>query len=73
MPCLLTGDLSEDTAIAAARNAGIALLGLSGLYVERPPQPGFLMGFAAYTPDELERAVDALERCLLPAAAPEFS
>ncbi|BCG26070.1 transcriptional regulator [Pseudomonas tohonis] len=66
MPCLLTGDLSEDTAIAAARNAGIALLGLSGLYVERPPQPGFLMGFAAYTPDELERAVDALERCLLP-------
>lgn len=66
MPCLLTGDLPEATAVAAARHAGIDLLGLSGLYVERPAQPGFLMGFAAYTPEELKRAVTTLERCLLP-------
>lgn len=64
MPCLLTGDLPEATAVTAARNTGIELLGLSGLYVERPAQPGFLMGFAAYTPEELTRAVATLERCL---------
>ncbi|MEE9102568.1 PLP-dependent aminotransferase family protein [Pseudomonas nitroreducens] len=64
MPCLLSTALEEDVVIAAARGARIELLGLSGLYVARPPQPGFLMGFAAYTPDELERAVDGLARCL---------
>lgn len=64
MPCLLSAALEESTAIAAARGAGIELLGLSGLYVTRPPQPGFLMGFAAYTTDELERAVDGLARSL---------
>lgn len=72
MPCLLTGDLPESNAVAAARNAGIELLGLSGLYVERPAQPGFLMGFAAYTPEELTRAVATLERCLGAASRRRF-
>lgn len=64
MPCLLQGELTETVATTAARSAGIELLGLTGLYLTRPPEPGFLMGFAAYTPQELQRAVDALQHSL---------
>ena len=72
MPCLLSGEMTERAVLGAARTAGIELLGLSGLFVTRPPQPGFLMGFAAYTPQELQRAVDDLARGLemLKPAAP---
>ncbi|MNF77155.1 HTH-type transcriptional regulatory protein GabR [compost metagenome] len=64
MPCLLTGVVEEGRAVAAARNAGIELTGLSGLHVASPPIPGFLMGFAAYTPDELRTAVGTLAKTL---------
>ena len=57
MACMLTCDLSERAAIDAARRVGVELLGLSGLYASGRGQPGFLMGFAAYTPAELEAAV----------------
>ncbi|OWP49798.1 PLP-dependent aminotransferase family protein [Pseudomonas nitroreducens] len=72
MPCLLSGEMTERAVLGAARTAGIELLGLSELFVTRPPQPGFLMGFAAYTPQELQRAVDDLARGLemLKPAAP---
>ena len=69
MPCLLTGRLTEHAALAAARGAGIALLGLSTLHHAEPGPPGFLMGFAAYTPEEIETAVLKLATALREAAA----
>ncbi|MDP9588745.1 UNVERIFIED_ORG: GntR family transcriptional regulator/MocR family aminotransferase [Shinella zoogloeoides] len=60
MPCLLTGNLSERTAIDAGRRVGIELLGLSALYATSDTRAGFLMGFAAYTPTEIEHSVKKL-------------
>ncbi|MBK3801773.1 aminotransferase class I/II-fold pyridoxal phosphate-dependent enzyme [Azospirillum brasilense] len=70
MPCLLTGDLTERAAIDAARRAGIELLGLSALHAVGDGKAGFLMGFAAYTPFEIETAVRKLERALRTVATP---
>ncbi|MDZ3832618.1 MAG: PLP-dependent aminotransferase family protein [Sphingopyxis sp.] len=64
MPCLLTGDLSESRAIDAAQRVGIELLGLSGLHAADGGKAGFLMGFAAYTPLEIETAVRKLKSAL---------
>jgi GntR family transcriptional regulator/MocR family aminotransferase len=60
MPCVLTCDLPERAAIDAARRAGIELLGLSALHVTGDGKAGFLMGFAAYTPAEIQIAVRKL-------------
>ena len=60
MPCTLTGALSESVAVDTARRAGIELLGLSALHALGTPAPGLLMGFAAYTPAEIETAVHKL-------------
>ena len=60
MPCLLTGALSEHAAIEAGRRVGIELLGLSALHASNTAEAGVLMGFAAYTPGEIEIAVKAL-------------
>lgn len=60
MPCILTCDLSERAAIDAGRRVGIELFGLSGLHASENAKAGFLMGFAAYTPEELEMAVKKL-------------
>lgn len=57
MPCVLTCDIEERDAIHAARRAGIDLMGLSALHATERAKPGFLMGFAAYTPAELEVAI----------------
>lgn len=64
MPCVLTCDLSERTAIDAARAVGIELLGLSALHAAGDGKAGFLMGFAAYTPAEIESAVKKLAQAL---------
>ncbi len=64
MPCLLHPGLSERAAIDAARRAGIALLGLSSLYAAGDGKPGFLMGFAAYAPNEIDGAVRTLANAL---------
>ncbi|MDU0339342.1 MocR-like pyridoxine biosynthesis transcription factor PdxR [Bosea rubneri] len=64
MPCLLHPGLSERAAVDAARRAGIALLGLSSLHAAGHGQPGFLMGFAAYAPNEIEAAVSKLATAL---------
>lgn len=64
MPCVLTGGLSERAVIDAARRAGIELLGLSALHASGSGEAGFLMGFAAYTPLEIEIAVKTLETAL---------
>ncbi len=64
MPCVLTCDLCEHTAIDAARHVGVDVLGLSALHAAGNGKAGFLMGFAAYTPAELELAAGKLARAL---------
>lgn len=70
MPCVLTCDLPERAAIDAARRVGIELLGLSALHASGDGTAGFLMGFAAYTPDELELAVRKLADALKTVKSP---
>jgi GntR family transcriptional regulator/MocR family aminotransferase len=60
MPCIFTRAIPESEAIAAARRAGIDLLGLSALHASPPHATGFLMGFAAHAPHEMETAVEKL-------------
>lgn len=62
MPCLLTCDMSEQMVLEAARRSKIELLGLSALHATGEGEAGFLLGFAAYTPIELEIAVRKLEK-----------
>ncbi|MDD2179672.1 PLP-dependent aminotransferase family protein [Acidovorax sp. D2M1] len=57
MPCRLIRDIPEPEAVGAAQRAGIDLLGLTPLHASGACRPGFLMGFAAYAPKELEIAV----------------
>ncbi|WDZ80684.1 PLP-dependent aminotransferase family protein (plasmid) [Ensifer adhaerens] len=57
MSCVLTCNMPERTAIDVARRAGIEIMGLSALHANGEPKAGFLMGFAAYTPNEIEGAV----------------
>lgn len=64
MPCVLTCDISERAAIDAARRVGVEMLGLSALHAAGHGKAGFLMGFAAYTPVELEVAVRKLANAL---------
>lgn len=66
MPCVLTGALSERAVIDAGRRVGIDLLGLSALHAtgDGNGDAGVLVGFAAYTPEELESAVKALATAL---------
>ncbi|MGF6175093.1 GntR family transcriptional regulator/MocR family aminotransferase [Ensifer sp. 4252] len=64
MPCVLTCDIAEHTAVDAARRVGIELLGLSALHHSGDGKAGFLMGFAAYTPLEIEIAVKKLADAL---------
>jgi len=62
MPCLLTCDIYEHVVLEAARRSEIELLGLSALHATGEGKAGFLLGFAAYTPMELESAVRKLEK-----------
>lgn len=62
MPCLLTCDISEQAFLEAARRSEIELLGLSAHHATGEGKVGFLLGFAAYTPIELEIAVRKLEK-----------
>lgn len=64
MPCVLTGGISERAAVDAARRVGVELLGLSALNAAGDGESGFLMGFAAYTPLEIEGAVKKLANAL---------
>lgn len=60
MPCFLRAGIDEAQALTAAQRAGIELLGLGPLSGSGGGRPGFLMGFAAYTPDEMEKAARTL-------------
>ncbi|VFR54300.1 Transcriptional regulator, GntR family domain / Aspartate aminotransferase [plant metagenome] len=60
MPCVFIRDISEGKALEAGRRAGIDLMGLTALHAAGRRKAGFLMGFAAYAPHELETAVKKL-------------
>ena len=64
MPCVFVRDIPEREAIDTARRAGIDLLGLTPLHASSKHKAGFLMGFAAYAPKELEIAVKELANVL---------
>ena len=64
MSCVLLRDIPEQAVIDKARRAGIDLFGLSALYAHEAGKRGFVMGFAAYTPLELEAAVRKLAEVL---------
>ncbi|SBW04795.1 Transcriptional regulator, GntR family [uncultured Alphaproteobacteria bacterium] len=65
MPCRLTCGIPEPLAVDAARRVGIELLGVSTLHADADAaEPGLLMGFAAYTPAEMEIAVEKLAHAL---------
>jgi len=60
MPCVFIRDIPEHEAVESARRAGIDLLGLTALHASNRHDAGFLMGFAAHAPYELESAVEKL-------------
>lgn len=60
MPCVFIHDIPEREAVESARRAGIDLLGLTALHASSRYKAGFLMGFAAYAPHEMENAVKKL-------------
>lgn len=68
LPCHLTCDLPEAKVVEAAAAAGLSLMGLTGLHLATPAKPGFLLGFAAFTPSELDigmRKLAAVMRAML--------
>lgn len=64
MPCVFIRDIPERDAVDNARRAGVDLLGLTALHASGTHQAGFLMGFAAHAPGELEIAVKKLANVL---------
>lgn len=64
MPCLLTEGQSELETIRRAARVGIELPGLSRLYDKPPSRGGWLLGFAALTPQEIEAAIQRLAKAL---------
>ncbi|MBZ8138641.1 GntR family transcriptional regulator [Rubrivivax gelatinosus] len=64
MPCVLLRDIPEHEAVTSARRAGIDLLGLTALHAAGAHEAGFLMGYAAHAPHEMEGAVRTLAQVL---------
>ena len=66
MPCFLKDGFDEAETVRAARRVGVHLTGLTPLHDAGAGRPGWLMGFAASTPAEIDAAVDRLAK-LFPA------
>lgn len=64
MPCMLNEGWSEPDTIRQAARVGIQLPGLSRLYARPPATGGWLLGFAALTPHEIETAIVRLAKVL---------
>ncbi len=64
MPCLLAEGWSEPETIKQAARAGIQLPGLSRLYAKPPATGGWLLGFSALTPHEIETATKRLAKAI---------
>ncbi|PKV43293.1 GntR family transcriptional regulator [Janthinobacterium sp. 61] len=64
LPCLLHEGRDELETIRLAAQAGIVLPGLSRLYATPPERGGWLLGFAALTPHEIDSGIVRLARAL---------
>jgi GntR family transcriptional regulator/MocR family aminotransferase len=64
IPCYLKSGWSEERSIAQAAQAGVHLPGLSRLYLGARPQPGWLLGYASLSEQEMESAILQLARAL---------
>ena len=64
MPCLLHEGRQELDTLRLAAQAGIVLPGLSRLYARPPERGGWLLGFAALTPHEIDSGIVRLARAL---------
>lgn len=64
MPCLLHEGREELDTLRLAAQAGIVLPGLSRLYARPPARGGWLLGFAALTPHEIDSGIVRLARAL---------
>lgn len=62
MPCFLKDGLDEAETVRAARRVGVHLTGLTPLRDAGAGRPGWLMGFAASTPAEIDAAVERLAK-----------
>jgi GntR family transcriptional regulator/MocR family aminotransferase len=65
MPCLLEEGWSEARTIKQAARAGITLPGLSRLYDTPPATGGWLLGFSALTPHEIDTAMVHLRKAII--------
>ena len=64
LPCLLHEGRDELHTQRLAAQAGIVLPGLSRLYARPPARGGWLLGFAALTPHEIDSGIVRLARAL---------
>ncbi|MCC7704851.1 PLP-dependent aminotransferase family protein [Janthinobacterium sp. GW460P] len=64
LPCLLHEGRAELETLRLAAQAGIVLPGLSRLYATPPQRGGWLLGFAALTPHEIDSGIVRLARAL---------
>lgn len=64
MPCVLAEGWSEIETIRQAARVGIQLPSLSRLYAQPPALGGWLLGFAALTPNEIETAIQQLAKAI---------
>jgi GntR family transcriptional regulator / MocR family aminotransferase len=62
--CVLTGEISEADSIRAAAQSGLQLNSLSQLFIREPAEKGWLLGFGALSPTEIEEAVSRLAKAL---------
>ncbi len=69
MSCIINNGMDEAGSVAAARRNGIELSGLSSFSFSDSPEPGWLLGFAAFTPDEIGAAARRLAAALRPSKA----
>ncbi len=64
LPCLLKEGWTELETLRQAARVGIQLPGLSRLYAKPPATGGWLLGFSALTPTEIEAATRTLAKAL---------
>lgn len=64
MPCWLHADINEEQTLNAARQAGLAIAGMRQFWLTHPAPAGWLLGFAAFTPYEIEQGVIRLRAAL---------
>ncbi|EDI5958949.1 PLP-dependent aminotransferase family protein, partial [Salmonella enterica subsp. enterica serovar Enteritidis] len=64
MPCWLHEGIDEQQTLNAARRAGLNIAGMRQFWLTHPAPTGWLLGFAAFTPYEIENGVKLLRAAL---------